>query len=99
MADFSVNSAGIIEICKSAAMRSALQSAADSIAAKANAEASNLIPSLQEYAHQDLTKMRNPNYFSGVDELSRTCVGAVWTGNTVGMMAQNVYKTLEKQVV
>ncbi|CDD67586.1 unknown [Eggerthella sp. CAG:368] len=99
MVDFKIDLSGIEEICKSAGMRSALQEQADKICTAASSEAESLIPALQEYAHQDLSKMQNDNYYSGVDELTHTCVGAVWAGNPVGLMAQNVYRTLEKQGV
>ena len=94
MVDLSIDSSGIIEICKSAPMRSALQEQADKIRASASSEADSLIPALESATHRNLSNMRNPNYYSGVNELRYTCVGAVWAGNTLGVLAENANKTL-----
>ncbi len=96
MVDFKFDSTGIIEICKSASMRSALQEQADKIRRSATSEAESLIPALESATGKKLSHMRNTHYYSGVDELKYTCVGAVWAGNPVGVLAENTNKTLSR---
>lgn len=87
MADFELDSAGIMELCKGAAMQSVLKEAADKVCAGATADAAGI----------HMKGIRNPPFMSGVKVLDRTAIGMCWISSPVGWKAQNERKSLTKQ--
>lgn len=90
MADFSIklekvrlDSAGIMEVCKSSGMRSALNALAQDMRSQADA-----------MGHLHRTEKR-PHYAAGVDVLDRTAVGWVGTGDKLSRIDEKYHKTLE----
>ncbi len=90
--EFEVDKAGIVEICKSAGMRSALGAIASGFASAANREAYAF---LHEDIHVDAVE-RMP-YGSAVDELDKTCVGVAFTRTSLGGINEARNKSLHKQ--
>lgn len=90
--EFRVDRAGIVEICKSAGMRSALGAIADGFASAANREAYAF---LHEDAHVGAVDAMP--YGSAVDELDKTCVGVAYTRTSLGGLNEARNKSLHKQ--
>ena len=93
---FTLDRAGVIEISKSAAVKSALGSIAFSMANRANAEASTRI------SDEDATFTRNGHEFARkrpyeakVKAIRRTAIGIVSTTGEQGMRDQALHHTLD----
>lgn len=87
MAEFKLDSAGLIEICKGEAMQAALKEVADGICEAATADASSI----------KFEGMKNPPFMSGVKTLDKTAIGMCWISSPEGWQAQNKRKSLTKQ--
>lgn len=90
MADFGLRienvrleSAGIMEVCKSSGMQAALGAIAQRMRSQADA-----------MGHLHRTD-RRPHYAAGVDVLSRTAVGWVGTGDKLSRIDQEYHHTLD----
>lgn len=81
--DVRLDSAGIMEVCKSAGMQAALGAHAQRMRAQADA-----------IGHLHRTDKR-PRYAAGVDVLDRTAVGWVGTGDKLSRIDQAYHHTLD----
>lgn len=91
MASFQLNSAGLIEICKSSGMQAALMEAASKKANAANADAQGNEKALH------ITAFKKPPYGAHVDVLDNTAVGAAHTNGKMGRLNESKFKSLSKQ--
>lgn len=86
MADFVLNPAGLIELCKDAPMQSGLKQVADQMASAANAD-----------AHAHNSGMTVEPYGSAVDVLDRTAVGVAYVKTKIGARNEAKNKSLTSQ--
>ena len=88
MADFVLNNAGLIELCKAEPMQAGLKEVVDKMANAANADARS----------RPLNAGLNANlYGSRVDVLDRTAVGIAYTKNELADRNEDKYKSLTSQ--
>jgi len=86
MADFVLNPAGLIELCKSAPMQTGLKQVADQMASAANTD-----------AHASNSGMQIEPYGSAVDVLDRTAVGVAYVKTSIGARNEAKHKSLTSQ--
>lgn len=90
MAEFELNNAGLIALCKDGPMHAALKEAASAMCANATAAAN-------EHSGK-FEGMRNPPYMAATQNLDRTAIGVVYTSSPLGRYAQSKSKALSRQV-
>lgn len=90
MAEFELNNAGLIALCKGPEMHAALQEQASRIAMGANASAN-------AYSSK-FPGMRNPSFLGTTQNLDRTAIGVVYPCSPLGNYAQSKDKVLSRQV-
>lgn len=88
MAEFVLNPAGLIELCKSAPMQAGLRSYAEKMAGAANADARS---------HPSNTGMSVEPYGAAVDVLDRTAVGVAYVRTSIGARNEAKHKSLTAQ--
>lgn len=88
---FRLDEAGLVEVCKSGGMRSALMDAASKIASAANAAARGHEKALH------VSEFKVPPYAAHVDVLARTAVGAAHTNSKMGRLDEAKFKSLSRQ--
>lgn len=91
MGRFKPNRAGIMEVCKSEGMQSALLELAQGIADDANALAEGHCSDLR------ISSFRVQPFVAHADVLSHTAVGAAHTNGKMGQLCEGKFKCLSAQ--
>ena len=91
MGSFKPNRAGIMEVCRSEGMQSALLELAQGIADGANDLAEEHCGDLH------ISSFRVPPFAAHADVLSRTAVGAAHTNGKMGRLCEGKFKCLSAQ--
>lgn len=90
MAEFELDNAGLIELCKGPEMHAALQEQASKMAMAADEGAS--------VYRAKFPNMRNPPFRGATKDLDRTAIGMVYPTSPLGNYAQAKDKVLSRQV-